>query len=257
MSEARPARPRDRRTAEGRHAAASTERRRATGARARTSAVRAKPSPAAAPPTRRQAATESAGTRQRLLLAAAAEFAHHGFAGASVDRIATAAGLTKAMIYYHFASKQALYREIVGGMFEAVGTGIRALADSAATPEAQVARFVETIATEAEARPHFPAIWFREIAEGGIHLDSRTVREIAAIVKTLVGILEAGVRAGRFKVVDPMIVHAAIVGPIMLFFASGRLRQRLARAGAGGAGEMTRDALVAHVQKVTLAALAL
>ncbi|HXW08421.1 MAG TPA: TetR family transcriptional regulator, partial [Vicinamibacterales bacterium] len=52
------------------------------------------------PPGRRRRDAES--SRHRLLDAAAAEFAAHGFAGASVDRIAAAAGLNKAMIYYHF-----------------------------------------------------------------------------------------------------------------------------------------------------------
>ena len=50
----------------------------------------------------------SATSRQRLLTAAAAEFAARGFAGASVDRIARAARVNKAMIYYHFRSKAAL-----------------------------------------------------------------------------------------------------------------------------------------------------
>ncbi|HEV3484574.1 MAG TPA: TetR/AcrR family transcriptional regulator, partial [Vicinamibacterales bacterium] len=68
------------------------------------------------------------GSRDRLLAAAAAEFAARGFAGANVDRIARAARVNKAMIYYHFKSKAALYREILQDMFEAVGVGVLALA---------------------------------------------------------------------------------------------------------------------------------
>jgi len=41
----------------------------------------------------------SASSRQRLLAAAAAEFAARGFAGASVERIARAARVNKAMLY--------------------------------------------------------------------------------------------------------------------------------------------------------------
>jgi len=203
----------------------------------------------------RRAVPDDAGSRQRLLSAAASEFAARGFAGASVDRIARAAHVNKAMIYYHFKSKAALYREIVGDMFHAVGTRIRDVAASDALPEAKVARFVETIAAEAEARPHFPAIWFREVAEGGAHLDDKTLREIAVIVQVLVSILQAGVRAGRFRRVHPLVVHASIVAPIMLFFASAGLRARLERAGLGDATDLTRDDLVAHVQAVTLGVL--
>src|SRR5688500_11835946 len=105
------------------------------------------------------------GSRERLFAAAAAEFAARGFAGANVDRIARAAHVNKAMIYYHFGSKAALYREILGDMLRAVGERVRAVAASAATPEEKLRQFVAAIADAAEARPHFPPIWFREVAD--------------------------------------------------------------------------------------------
>lgn len=48
------------------------------------------------------------------MAAAKDEFAQHGQAGARVDRIARQAGVNKAMLYYHFQSKENLYRETVG-----------------------------------------------------------------------------------------------------------------------------------------------
>jgi TetR/AcrR family transcriptional regulator len=201
------------------------------------------------------AATADLGSRDRLLAAAAAEFAARGFAGANVDRIARVARVNKAMIYYHFTSKAALYREIVGDMFHAVGARIRDVAASDASPEDKVARFIETIATEAEARPHFPPIWFREIAEGGTHLDDKTLRAIAGIVQTLVAIVEAGTKSGRFRRVHPLLVHAGIIAPIMLFYGSGALRDRLSKTGIGSVALVTRDAMVAHVRSVTLGVL--
>src|SRR5258708_25071467 len=108
-------------------------------------------------------------SRDRLFAAAAAEFAARGYAGAKVDRIARAARLNKAMIYYHFTSKAALYREILRDMFGAVRTRINEVAASDAAPEDKVRHYIEAIATEAEARPHFPPIPLREIAEGAAH----------------------------------------------------------------------------------------
>ena len=61
------------------------------------------------PSTNAAAAGAAPGTRARVAAAAAAEFAAHGFAAARVDRIARRARVNKAMIYYHFASKRALY----------------------------------------------------------------------------------------------------------------------------------------------------
>ena len=215
-------------------------------------AARLKKSPAAA---RRTQEVRSATSRQRLLTAAAAEFAARGFAGASVDRIARAAHVNKAMIYYHFASKAALYREILRDMFEAVAGRVAAAAGAAATPEDKVRAFVDAIATEAEARPHFPPIWFREIAEGGAHVDPATLASIAAVVKSLRHILREGRAAGRFRQVDPLLVHAGIVGPILLYFASAPLRGRLQRGGVPGASTASRDDVVAHVQRVALMAV--
>src|SRR3954469_22064 len=111
----------------------------------------------------------SARSRHRLLTAAASEFAARGFAGANVDRIARTARLNKAMIYYHFASKAALYREILNDMFTAVRARVAAVAVSDAAPADKIRRYVAAIAVEAEARPHFPPIWLRELAEGGDH----------------------------------------------------------------------------------------
>jgi AcrR family transcriptional regulator len=201
------------------------------------------------------AASSVQGSRERLFAAAATEFAARGFAGANVDRIARAAAVNKAMIYYHFRSKAALYQEVLGDMFQASAAEMHRIAASDATPEDKLKRFVEGIAVEAEARPHFPAIWFREIAEGGIHLSDRTLADIASIVQTLVGILQDGARAGRFTPINPFLVHGGIVGPILLFFASGPLRQKLERVGMSGATKLTRDDVVAHVQRVTLGVL--
>ena len=51
----------------------------------------------------------SAETRSRILDAALREFSAHGLAGARTEQIATAANVNKALIYYHFGSKENLY----------------------------------------------------------------------------------------------------------------------------------------------------
>src|SRR5829696_9356878 len=95
-------------------------------------------------------------SRDKVFAAAAAEFAARGYAGASVDRIARAAHLNKAMIYYHFKNKAALYREILRDMFGAVRSEVAQVAASTLSPEDKIRRFVEAIANAAAARPHFP-----------------------------------------------------------------------------------------------------
>ena len=159
------------------------------------------------------------------------------------------------MIYYHFTSKAALYREILRDMFEAVAERVGDTARSAIDPADKIRAFVEAIATEAEARPHFPPIWFREIADGGRHLDAKTTGHITTIIKTLGAIVAEGVAAKRFRPVKPLYVHAGIVGPLLLYFASGEVRKRLERRGVAGADHLERREVVAHIQRVALGTL--
>ena len=58
-------------------------------------------------------------TKQRILHTALEEFAARGFDGAKVDRIAARARVNKAMLYYHFGSKAALYLAILREQFGA------------------------------------------------------------------------------------------------------------------------------------------
>ena len=52
----------------------------------------------------------SAETRARILDAALHEFSAKGLAGARTEQIAAAAGVNKALLYYHFQSKENLYQ---------------------------------------------------------------------------------------------------------------------------------------------------
>ena len=207
------------------------------------------------PPRRRRQQERSAASRHRVVTAAAAEFAARGFAGANVDRIARAARVNKAMIYYHFKSKASLYREILRDMFEAVAGGVEQASEMPSRPDEKVRAFVEAIATEAEARPHFPPIWFREIAENGTHLDPPTIAHIRRVITALGRIMREGAEAGRFQPINPLLLHAGVVGPLLLFFASAQVRGRLQRAGVPGAAMVSRDEVVAHVQRLALMAL--
>jgi AcrR family transcriptional regulator len=207
------------------------------------------------PPAARSAPRRAAGeSRARLFAAAATEFAARGFAGASVDRIADAAGVNKAMLYYHFDSKAGLYSEILRDMFGAVASRVETATAPGADPADHIRAMVEAIAREAEARPHFPAIWLREIAEGGPHVDQGTFQVIAGILQRLASVVEAGVTAGRFRPVNPLLVQFGIVGPLLMFLATAPIRQK-ARVRLPLSPTHTIDEVIAHVQRVALLTL--
>ena len=54
--------------------------------------------------------------RQTILVAARKLFAERGFEGAKTSRIAAAAGISEALLYRHFPSKEALYRSVLRHM---------------------------------------------------------------------------------------------------------------------------------------------
>ncbi len=194
-------------------------------------------------------------SRDRVFAAAAVEFAARGYAGAHVDRIARAARLNKAMIYYHFKSKAALYREILRDMFDAVRRRVAAVAASGLSPEDKIRAYVAAIVQEAEARPHFPPIWLREIAEGAEHVDAVTLGYVREVLGALGGIIAEGVRAGRFQPTHPLLVQGGIIAPLMFFLATAPLRRKIARAGVQGVSSVSIDMVVAHIQRLTLAQL--
>jgi AcrR family transcriptional regulator len=59
-------------------------------------------------------------TRDRILEVAARLFSERGFAGTSIRDIADALGVTKAALYYHFPSKDAILGELVAQPLAAV-----------------------------------------------------------------------------------------------------------------------------------------
>ena len=195
------------------------------------------------------------GSRERLLAAAAHEFAARGFDGAKVDRIAARARVNKAMLYYHFDHKLALYREVLRDVFGGAAQAVEALQDEARDPVDQVCAFVAAVAHNAVTRPHFPPIWLREMAEGGRHLDEAVVGDMRRVMITLARILDAGRRAGCFRHVHPLIAQMTIVAPLLFFVASEPVRTRLRDQAPFPLTGVTLDAVIAHVQQATLSAL--
>lgn len=195
-------------------------------------------------------------SRDRLLEAAAAEFADRGYVGAGVDRIARRARLNKAMIYYHFPSKQALYRAVLQDTFRAVAARVRAIADGPLPADRKIREFVTTIAAEAARRPHFPPIMLRELAEGGRHLDPATLGVMGGLLQTVSAILGAGRAAGDFREVPLIVAYFSIVAPLVIFHAASPVLEGVRRATGGAAPAMAGDAFAGALQDFVLRSLA-
>src|SRR3712207_1523157 len=86
------------------------------------------------PPVRLPAAER----RRQLLDVALATFAHRGFHPTSMNEIAEAAGVTKPVLYQHFASKRQLYLELLDDVGGRPLEAIAKATASAAGPREQV-----------------------------------------------------------------------------------------------------------------------
>mgnify|MGYP003444721473 CR=1 FL=1 len=96
--------------------------------------------------------TRSAGrpdTRAAIFQSAAIAFSSRGFDGVIVDDIAAQAQVNKAMIYYHFSDKLALYRAVVGDMLAMLGATAAAIADSDLSPSDKLNQFIENFVAQA------------------------------------------------------------------------------------------------------------
>lgn len=196
-------------------------------------------------------------TRERLLAAAREEFAARGFDGAKVDRIARKARINKAMVYYHFPSKAALYLAILREQFSAVATAVSGARAEGGPPVVQLGRYIDTIAHVALARPHFPPMWLREIAEGGRHLDASVFAELGRVLEVLASILKEGREQGAFRAAHPFVTQMGIMAPLMFFAASAPARMRVGRRLPPGLVLPDLEGVVAYVKAATLAVLSM
>ena len=162
-----------------------------------------------------------------ILAAAAAEFAERGFAGARVDRIARRAGVNKAMLYYHFTSKQALYRTLLHRMFTHAANGLQAIAALDRPPAEKVDLAIDAMAAFIQEHTVFPAIMLREVADGGAHLDRNTLNALAALPAAIAGIVQHGVASGAFRQVNPVFAYFSMMAPIVLFLAGTPMRKEI------------------------------
>jgi TetR/AcrR family transcriptional regulator len=92
----------------------------------------------------------SAETRARILEAALSEFAAHGLAGARTERIAEAAGVNKALLYYYFEGKEKLYLAALEAIAERMRDSTMAVFLRPASPGERMLRM---------ALNHFDRIW--------------------------------------------------------------------------------------------------
>ena len=192
----------------------------------------------------------------RILAAAALEFAERGYGGARVDRIARRARVNKAMLYYHFRSKQGLYRALLRQVFRRASERLTAIGAADQLPTEKLDCAIAGMAAFIREHAFFPAIMLREVAEGGAHLDRDTLATLAAVPRAIGGIIVDGIARQSFRPVDPFAAYFSILAPIVVYHAGAPIRRELSTEHLVDTEPLAPDAFVRHVQETMRRALA-
>ena len=193
--------------------------------------------------------SRGARSQAAIFRAAAHEFAQRGYDAAGVDRIAARARVNKAMLYYHYGSKQGLYVEVLRDMFRAVGARTRTIADGQGAAEDKLDAWILTMVEEAAGRPWFPPIMLRELASGAAHIDRETFGMMNAVYAAVRDVIVQGQREDAFRETDPLLTYFTILPAILIFFARQRVVARRKRAqGLAAAAPRHIDEFIPHMQ---------
>lgn len=158
----------------------------------------------------------------RILGVAAHLFARKGFAGVSVSDIAAEVGVSKANVFHHFASKEALYLAVIDAACNEFKTELECLKNH----ERDVALGLKQVACQHLMRllsnPDPARLVLREVFKGESGIDSSQIAEILhRNFALLVEQIERGQASGQFRRdTDPAMVAVTLIAQNIFFFQS-------------------------------------
>lgn len=161
---------------------------------------------------------DSTETRAAILKAAERIYAEDGLAGARTTAIAAAAGVNKALLYYYFKSKEALYQAVVGSDVKEFQRHAEQVLSAKGPAGPILLRYVSYHFDFIGTHPHYPRIFQRVMMEGDRNLE-RIIREYSIpLRKLLVALLERGMRSGEFRRLDRDHAIVSIAGLTVHYF---------------------------------------
>ncbi|MFH2049397.1 MAG: TetR/AcrR family transcriptional regulator [bacterium] len=159
-------------------------------------------------------------TRQKILNTAIQEFANFGKAGARVDRIAAQAGVNKAMIYYHFNSKDNLYYASITEHITNTAVIIHQRISADISLEEMIRELVDVYFRLFNSSNYFKKILIRELAENNspiINKIAETINQMG-IPNILKDKLLTEMEKGRVKKHDVKQALASLISMNIGFF---------------------------------------
>jgi len=162
--------------------------------------------------------------REAILRAALAEFAAEGLDGARTDHIARAAGVNKALLYYYFEDKEALYGAVLDSTFGEMAKVVGSIFELPLSPRERLLEYVRTYFRFLAAGPLYPRIIQREMMRSGRTPSPHLKRIFETFMRPTFGrfaaMYQQGVDAGEFRPMDPRQAIISINGAVVFYFIS-------------------------------------
>jgi TetR/AcrR family transcriptional regulator len=163
--------------------------------------------------------------RARILEAATNEFSANGLAGARTERIAEAAGVNKALLYYYFRSKQELYNAALEELAEqVVSSGLSAMSLECSAGE-RLVHFALNHFDRIHTRRTFQSLMQQEMIRLHRGEENAAVPLVEKVFKPMMlrfrEAFTEGQSTGELIRVDDMQMMYAALGANVLYYLSG------------------------------------
>jgi TetR/AcrR family transcriptional regulator len=161
-------------------------------------------------------------SRAAILKAAVREFAEEGVAGARTEAIARSARVNKALLYYYFKDKDALYRAVLEQVFGGLRSAIHDALARELSPREKLASYVGAHFDYIASHPLYPRIVQAEFLRAG-HGDPSRLERLAKqyfrpVFQGLAELLQEGAQSGDFRHVDPLHFIPSMISVIVFYF---------------------------------------
>ena len=155
-------------------------------------------------------------TKAEILEAAEEEFARFGLTGARTEAIAARTGVTKAMIYYYFGSKEDLYKAVLQTPVADFMAAVASLELEQLPAEEALKTVIRVAIAHELSHPNYGKVLLHEAMQN----EGKYFRLTgwSTPINRLTQILERGVEDGSFRPLDPCLVMNHIMGICTFYF---------------------------------------